>query len=127
MYPIYQKDLDKLNKYIKKDNYNIKKYKKDNNYIYLIKNQNESLRLDQLQLLNWVKKKYPQCLHLVTDNKYYNEIDKWLTRWESGFEDSFEIHSMIIDKITWAYKYHHITKEEMNVLSDRMIKILEEE
>ena len=120
MYPIYQKDLDKLNKYIKKYDCSIKRYPN----CYLIKEKDKKIKANKDQVLEWVSKKYPRYLELLTSNKYYTEIDNWLTRWENGFEDSFEIQSMVIDKISWAYKYHHITKEEMNELSDRMIKIL---
>lgn len=119
MYPIYQKDLDKLNKYIKKYDCSVRRY---TNW-YIIKEKDKKTKADKDQVLEWVHKKYPQYLELLTSNKYYIEIDNWLTRWENGFEDSFETKSWVADRIVWAYRYKHITKEEMQSFASRMTEI----
>ena len=56
---------------------------------------------------------------------YYNEIDEAL----KTYEDFKLWHTKDIDwicnRIDWCWKFHHITKEQMEELVDRVCKILD--
>ena len=58
-------------------------------------------------------------------NKFYDEIDKAL----QSYEDYKPYHTRkiewISDRICWCWKWRKITKEQMEELCDRVIKVLE--
>jgi hypothetical protein len=58
-------------------------------------------------------------------NKFYDEIDKAL----QSYEDYKPYHTRkiewISDRICWCWKWKKITKEQMEELCDRVIKVLE--
>jgi hypothetical protein len=60
-------------------------------------------------------------------NKFYDEIDKAL----QSYEDYKPYHTRkiewISDRICWCWKWKKITKEQMEELCDRVIKVLEGE
>ena len=58
-------------------------------------------------------------------NKFYDEIDKAL----QSYEDYKPYHTRkiewISDRICWCWKWKKITKEQMEELCGRVIKVLE--
>ena len=58
-------------------------------------------------------------------NKFYDEIDKAL----QSYEDYKPYHTRkiewISDRICWCWKWKKITREQMEELCDRVIKVLE--
>ena len=58
-------------------------------------------------------------------NKYYSEIDKALQSYENY--KPYHTHNIewISNRISWCWKWRKITKEQMEELCDRVIKILE--
>ena len=58
-------------------------------------------------------------------NKFYNEIDEFL-----HFYDNYKPYhtrdiEWISNRISWCWKWRKITKEQMEELCDRVIKVLE--
>ena len=60
-------------------------------------------------------------------NKFYNEIDKALFSYENYRPYHPRKIEWISDRISWCWKWRKITKEQMEELCDRVIKILEGE
>lgn len=58
-------------------------------------------------------------------NKFYNEIDEALQSYENY--KPYHIHDIdwISNRISWCWKWRKITKEQMEELCERAIKILE--
>lgn len=58
---------------------------------------------------------------------YYKEIDSALKPYE--LNKPYKIYSLdwIADRIDWAWKWRKITKEQMEELADRVVKIYEGE
>ena len=56
---------------------------------------------------------------------YYKEIDKALKPYEDYNSYPEKTIIWICDRIDWAWKWGKITKEEMEVLVDRVIKIMD--
>ena len=58
-------------------------------------------------------------------NKFYSEIDKAL----QSYEDYKPYHTRNIEwisnRISWCWKWRKITREQMEELCDRVIKVLE--
>ena len=58
-------------------------------------------------------------------NKFYDEIDKAL----QSYEDYKPYHTRNIEwisnRISWCWKWRKITREQMEELCDRVIKVLE--
>ena len=60
-------------------------------------------------------------------NKFYDEIDKALFSYENYKPCHPRKIEWISDRISWCWKWRKITKEQMEELCDRVIKILEGE
>ena len=58
-------------------------------------------------------------------NKFYSEIDKALHSYENYKPYHQHKIEWISDRISWCWKWRKITKEQMEELCDRMIKVLE--
>ena len=58
-------------------------------------------------------------------NKFYSEIDKALQSYENY--KPYHTHNIewISNRISWCWKWRKITKEQMEKLCDRVIKVLE--
>ena len=58
-------------------------------------------------------------------NKFYDEIDKALQSYENN--KPYHTHNIewISNRISWCWKWRKITKEQMEKLCDRVIKVLE--
>lgn len=58
-------------------------------------------------------------------NKFYSEIDKALQSYENY--KPYHTHNIewISNRISWCWKWRKITKEQMEELCDRTIKVLE--
>ena len=58
-------------------------------------------------------------------NKFYSEIDKALQSYETY--KSYHIYNIdwITNRISWCWKWKKITREQMEELCDRAIKVLE--
>ena len=58
-------------------------------------------------------------------NKFYDEIDKALQSYE-GYK-SYHTRNIewISNRISWCWKWRKITREQMEELCDRVIKVLE--
>ena len=57
---------------------------------------------------------------------YYAEIDKALKEHEQGKYAQHEI-SWITDRISWCYKFKHISHIQMSSLCDRAIAVMNNE
>ena len=58
-------------------------------------------------------------------NKFYNEIDKALQSYENYKSYHTRNIEWISNRISWCWKWRKITKEQMEELYDRVIKVLE--
>ena len=58
-------------------------------------------------------------------NKFYNEIDKALQSYENYKPYHSRKIEWISNRISWCWKWRKITKEQMEELCDRVIKVLE--
>ena len=58
-------------------------------------------------------------------NKFYSEIDKALQSYENYKPYHTRNIEWISSRISWCWKWRKITKEQMEELCDRTIKILE--
>ena len=58
-------------------------------------------------------------------NKFYSEIDKALQSYENY--KPYHTHNIewISNRISWCWKWRKITREQMEELCDRVIKVLE--
>jgi len=59
------------------------------------------------------------------EKDYYKEIDKELQSYENYKSYHTKTTDWICNRIDWAYKWRKITKDQMEELVDRIIKILE--
>ena len=58
-------------------------------------------------------------------NKFYNEIDEALRSYENYKPYHIRDIEWISNRISWCWKWRKITKEQMEELCDRVIKVLE--
>ena len=58
-------------------------------------------------------------------NKFYSEIDKALQSYENCKPYHTRNIEWISNRISWCWKWRKITKEQMEELCDRVIKVLE--
>lgn len=58
-------------------------------------------------------------------NKFYDEIDKALLSYENYKPYHTRKIEWISNRICWCWKWKKITKEQMEELCDRVIKVLE--
>lgn len=58
-------------------------------------------------------------------NKFYSEIDKALQSYENYKPYHIRNIEWISNRISWCWKWRKITKEQMEELCDRTIKVLE--
>ena len=58
-------------------------------------------------------------------NKFYNEIDEALQSYENYKPYHTRNIEWISNRVSWCWKWRKITKEQMEELCDRMIKVLE--
>ena len=58
-------------------------------------------------------------------NKFYNEIDEALHSYENYKPYHTRDIEWISNRISWCWKWRKITKEQMEELCDRVIKVLE--
>ena len=58
-------------------------------------------------------------------NKFYSEIDKALQSYENYKPYHTRNIEWISNRICWCWKWRKITKEQMEELCDRVIKVLE--
>lgn len=58
-------------------------------------------------------------------NKFYSEIDKALQSYETYKPYHTRNIDWITNRISWCWKWKKITKEQMEELCDRTIKVLE--
>ena len=58
-------------------------------------------------------------------NKFYNEIDEALQPYENYKPYHTRDIEWISNRISWCWKWRKITKEQMEELCDRVIKVLE--
>ena len=58
-------------------------------------------------------------------NKFYDEIDKALQSYENYKPYHTRNIEWISNRICWCWKWRKITKEQMEELCDRVIKVLE--
>ncbi len=56
---------------------------------------------------------------------YYKEIDKALKSYEEYKPYHDKGIDWICDRISWCWKFRHITEGQMNKLADRAIAVLE--
>ena len=56
---------------------------------------------------------------------YYSEVDAAIRRYEEG---KYCTHSVgwIVDRIAWCYAWKKISKEQMESLADRIIKVMQD-
>lgn len=59
------------------------------------------------------------------NRNYYKEIDEALKTYEEFKPWHTKDIDWICNRIDWCWKFHHITKEQMEELSDRACKILD--
>lgn len=57
--------------------------------------------------------------------KYYEEIDRVLKQYENYAPYYSKDMSWVADRIDWCWKWRKITKEQMEELADRAIKVFE--
>lgn len=60
-------------------------------------------------------------------NKFYDEIDEALQFYEDYKPYYTHKIEWISDRISWCWKWKKITKEQMEELCDRVVKVLEGE
>ena len=58
-------------------------------------------------------------------DKYYNEIDKELQRYEEFKPYHTKSIDWICNRIDWCYKWKKITQEQMEELSNRIVVVME--
>lgn len=58
-------------------------------------------------------------------NKFYDEIDKALQSYEAYKPYHTRNIEWISNRISWCWKWRKITREQMEELCDRVIKVLE--
>ena len=58
-------------------------------------------------------------------NKFYSEIDKALQSYENYKHYHTRNIEWISNRISWCWKWRKITREQMEELCDRVIKVLE--
>lgn len=58
-------------------------------------------------------------------NKFYSEIDKALQSYENYKPYRTRNIEWISNRISWCWKWRKITREQMEELCDRVIKVLE--
>lgn len=58
-------------------------------------------------------------------NKFYSEIDKALQSYENYKPYHTRNIGWISNRISWCWKWRKITREQMEELCDRVIKVLE--
>ena len=59
-------------------------------------------------------------------NKYYEEIDKALKEYENYKSYQTKTINWICNRIDWTWKWRKISKEQMEELVDRIMKVMEE-
>lgn len=59
------------------------------------------------------------------EKDYYKEIDEALKSYENYKPYHTKSMDWVANRIDWCYKFHHITKEQMEELADRSTEIFE--
>ena len=64
-------------------------------------------------------------MKMKKERNYYVEIDNALKSYEDYKPWHDKSIDWIADRIDWCWKFRHITKEQMEELADRVVKIID--
>lgn len=64
-------------------------------------------------------------MKMKKERNYYVEIDNALKSYEEYKPWHDKSIDWIADRIDWCWKFRHITKEQMEELADRVVKIID--